>query len=127
MRHVRFSLLLELEQRGVEEALSEIETERLAGIGVTGRCLPVPLVIAVAQVLQAGAARGVLFDLVSGHSRGAGQADHWYGDAVTRRHRKNRYGDTSNSKFEKGRGDVVRFRGDDKPKSQASKSNGALS
>jgi len=33
----------------------------------------------------------------------------------------------SNSKFEKGRGDVVRFRGDDKPKSQASKSNGALS
>ena len=33
----------------------------------------------------------------------------------------------SNSKFEKGRGDEVRFRGDDKPKSQASKSNGALS
>ena len=33
----------------------------------------------------------------------------------------------SNSKFEKGRGDVVRFWGDDKPKSQASKSNGPLS
>ena len=50
MRHVRFSLLLELEQRGVEEALSEIETERLAGVGVTGRCLPVQLVVTIARV-----------------------------------------------------------------------------
>ncbi len=59
-----FPLLLELEQSGVEEALAEIQLQGLAGVGIAGGDLPVPLVITIAQILQAGAARGMLLNQV---------------------------------------------------------------
>ena len=49
-------LLLELEQGGVENSFAEIQLHGLAGGCIAGRGLPVPLVEAVAQVLQSGCA-----------------------------------------------------------------------
>ncbi len=53
---ILLSLLLELEERNVLEAcaLTQVEFERLARVGVSGWSLPIPLVVAVAQVLQTG-------------------------------------------------------------------------
>jgi hypothetical protein len=64
----------------MEEAFSQIKPERLAGVGVGGGRLPVSLVVAIAEVLQTGAALRVFFDQISGCSCRAGQADRRHRD-----------------------------------------------
>jgi hypothetical protein len=50
-------LLCKFEQSNVlvPRALAQIKLYRLAGVSVSGRCLPVPLVVAIPQVLQSEA------------------------------------------------------------------------
>src|SRR5262245_29127268 len=63
--------LAKLEQRGARLALAEVELERLARAGVALGRGPIELIVAVAQVLQARAARRVLLDLVGGRAGAA--------------------------------------------------------
>lgn len=65
----------------IPRSFTQVQLERLAGVGVAGRCLPVPLVVAVSQVLQARGARRVFFNQVGGCASLARQAERHHADA----------------------------------------------
>lgn len=63
----------------MHQPLAEIESHRLARPGVRARCLPIQLVVTVAEVLQAGPAGERLLDEVGGRSERAVEALHRHG------------------------------------------------
>jgi hypothetical protein len=56
--------------------IAQVESERLALVGVRFQRLPIELIVAITQFLQARRAGGILFNAICGYSEAACQG--WY-------------------------------------------------